>query len=129
VAHEHRNRYAATAVAILAAGVLAEAARLVEPWPGFSSTASRVVSVCLMALWATTAVVVIRNRQRRATKGAWAIAVAASLAMFIHAAVTRVGGGWIGLGYMAAAVVLAFALKRSFLGRSRLIDTSQVTGS
>lgn len=128
--HEHQGRYAALAVAILAAGVLAEGTRLVDPWPGFSPAASRVVSVFLMGLWAATAAVVIRRsrREREATR-AWAFATSAPLAMFIHATVTRVGGSWIGLAYAAAAVGLAFVLKRTFVGRSRLISSSRFTSA
>ncbi len=116
-------------MAILAAGVLAETARLVEPWPGFSATASRAVSAFLITLWSTAAIAVVRrNRPGPEPRAAWALAMAAALAMFIHGAVTRVGGGWIGLTYVVAAVALAFVLKRSFVGRSHLIDTSQTYG-
>jgi hypothetical protein len=135
VAPRHENGYTVAAVAILGAGTLAEGARLIEPWPGFTSTASRVISVFLMALWLATAVAVLgRNRaqlmaKQAMAKQAWAFAIFAPLAMFIHAAVTRVGGSSIGLTYMAAAVVLAFLLKRSFVGHSPLINSPGFRGA
>lgn len=114
----HRNRYRLPAVAILVAGVAAEALRLNLTWPGFNPSASRFVSVLLIVLWATAAVVLLaRSRLRSLASSAWAIAMAAALAMFVHGPVTRVGGSWIGLGYLPAALVLGFFLKRTFIGR------------
>lgn len=113
----HRNLYRVLAVAILVAGVVAEAARLVMPWIGFRSEASRGVSCFLMALWSVAALVVIgRGRLRSLANAAWAIAWTAALAMFVHGAVTRVGGSVIGLLYLPAAIALGFLLKRSFIG-------------
>lgn len=105
-------------MAILGAGVVAEVMRLRMPWPGFNPQASRVVSMLLIALWVCAAIVVIaRGRLRSLSNAAWAIAMSAALAMFVHGAVTRVGGSWIGLSYLLAAVVLGVLLKRSFIGR------------
>jgi hypothetical protein len=124
VADKNRKKYRRAAVAILVAGVLAEGARLIAPWPGFSPGASRVVSTFLIVLWATAAIAVVaRGRRRSMASVAWAIALSAPLSMLVHAAVTRVGGSWLGLPYMAAAAVLGLLLKRSFVGsRSPIID-------
>lgn len=115
---EKRNRYRIPAVAILGAGIVAEAQRLAVPWPGFNPDASRFVSVLLIALWASAAFVLIaRGRMTFLANAAWAITTAAGSAMFVHGSVTRVGGSWIGLCYLPAALLLGFFLKRTFLGR------------
>lgn len=115
---KEQNLYRVPAVAILGGGVVAEALRLARPWPGFSPDASRTVSVFLIALWVCAAFAIFgRERVRPLANTAWAITTAAACGMFVHGAVTRVGGSWIGLCYLPAALLLGFFLKRTFVGK------------
>jgi len=113
-----RNRragYVIATQALLAAGVLAEAGRLVTPWPGFAPLASRTVSVLLIVLWASTALLLpLRNRPGRAGSIARLLAIAAPFAMLAHASVTRVGGSLIGLSYAGGAGLLTLLLVNLF---------------
>ena len=113
-----RNRragYVAATMALLAAGVLAEAVRLVTPWPGFAPIASRAVSVLLIVLWATTALLLpLRDRAGAAGSSARILAIAAPFAMLAHASVTRVGGSMIGLAYAGGAILLTLLLANLF---------------
>lgn len=122
----NRNLYRISSAALFVAGIAAEAARLVKPWAGFSPDASRVVSVFLIALWVSAAIAVgAYGRWRAVANVAWAIATAGALGMFVHGAVTRVGGAWIGLCYLPAAIVLGVVLKRFFVGDAFLINVSR----
>lgn len=101
----------AGAIVLLGAGVVAEAIRLVAPWKGFHPTASRVVSVALIAIWVLAAVLLpLRNRPGLASTLARLFAIAAPFAMLSHAAVTRVGGAFVGLTYLAGAILLTVLL-------------------
>ncbi len=111
---KNHERYARGAMAILGAGVLAEGARLLAPWPGFVPPASRVVSGFLIVIWALGAVALLLRKRQRFSSLAWATAYAAPVSMLAHGAVTRVGGSPLGLLYIAAALVVAFLLKRTF---------------
>jgi hypothetical protein len=107
--------YVAAALAILGAGVVAEAVRLVAPWPGFLAAASRTVSVLLIVIWASTALLLpLRNRPGALGTGARLMAVAAPFAMLAHASVTRVGGTLLGLPYAAGAALLTVLLVNLF---------------
>jgi hypothetical protein len=107
--------YVTAALAVLGGGVVAEAVRLVTPWPGFVAAASRTVSVLLIVLWATTAAL-LPLRQRSGMVGSMAriLAIAAPFAMLAHASVTRVGGSRIGLVYAGGAVLLTLLLANLF---------------
>jgi hypothetical protein len=110
-----RHGYSWAAIAILVAGVAAEAVRLVAPWPGFVPAASETVSVALMLMWASTAITLpLRNRSPRLATLSRLLAVAAAFAMLAHAAVTRVGGSYVGLGYFVGAGLLAFLFVKIF---------------
>jgi hypothetical protein len=115
-----RNRragYVIATLAVLCAGVLAEAGRLVTPWPGFAPLASRTVSILLIVLWATSALLLpLRNRPGKAGSSARILAIAAPFAMLAHAGVTRVGGSMIGLAYAGGAIVLTLLLGNLFAG-------------
>ena len=107
--------YSWGAVTILGAGVAAEAVRLVAPWPGFVPAASQTVSVLLMLLWASTAVLLpLRNRRPQLATLARILAVAAAFAMVAHASVTRVGGSFVGLVYLAGAGLLTVLFVKIF---------------
>lgn len=110
-----RRGYLIVTQALLAAGVLAEAGRLVTPWPGFAPLASRIVSVLLIVLWASAAVF-LPMRQRQGTLGTLArlLAIAAPFAMLAHASVTRVGGNLIGLVYAGGAALMTVLLANLF---------------
>jgi hypothetical protein len=111
----HHAGYVGGALALLAGGVVAEAVRLVAPWPGFLPAASRAVSVALIVLWASTAVLLpLRNRRGAFASTARLLAVAAPFAMLAHASVTRVGGSLLGLPYAAGAVLLTVLLRLLF---------------
>lgn len=110
-----RAGYVTATLALLGAGVVAEAARLVTPWPGFAPVASHTVSVLLIVLWATTALLLpLRNRPGVTGSSARILAIAAPFAMLAHAGVTRVGGSMIGLAYAAGAIVLTLLLANLF---------------
>lgn len=112
--HRHLG-YVTAALAVLAGGVVAEAVRLVMPWPGFVPVASRVVSILLIALWLTTAALLpLRQRAGWAGSVARILAIAAPFAMLAHAGVTRVGGSRIGLVYAGGAVLLTLLLANLF---------------
>jgi hypothetical protein len=111
----HHWGYVGGALAILGGGVVAEAVRLVAPWPGFVAVASRVVSVLLIVLWASTALLLPRRNQRGAlATSARLLAVAAPFAMLAHASVTRVGGSRLGLLYAVGAAALTVLLVQLF---------------
>jgi hypothetical protein len=113
--HNRRTGYLIATWVLLCAGVVAEAGRLVTPWPGFSPLASRTVSSLLIVLWATTALLLpLRGRPGAAGSGARLLAIAAPFAMLAHASVTRVGGSMIGLLYAAGAIVLTLLLGNLF---------------
>lgn len=112
------NRQAAYVIptlALLGAGVVAEAVRLVSPWPGFAQAASRTVSALLILLWASTAVMLpLRQRPGAAGSVARILAIAAPFAMLAHASVTRVGGSLIGLLYAGGATLMTVLLAKLF---------------
>jgi hypothetical protein len=113
--YQSHERYARGALIILGAGVLAEGARLLTPWPGFSVEASRSVSSLLIVFWTAGAVALLLRRRRGfLARVAWWYAFAAPASMLMHGTVTRVGGSQLGLLYLVAAAVLGFALKRTF---------------
>jgi hypothetical protein len=110
-----RRGYTWGAIAILAGGVAVEAVRLVAPWPGFVPAASETVSVALMVLWASTAIALpLRNRRASFATLSRILAVAAAFAMLAHAAVTRVGGSYAGLGYLVGAALLTVLFVKIF---------------
>jgi len=117
-------RYAGAAVAVLAVGVFIEGFRALVPgqtWPGYAPMLSRALSASLIALWAVTAVsAVLRRHHRIFASAAWTLAVLTPVLMVAHAAITRVGGSWLGLLYVPLAAALGFALKRTLDRGERL---------
>jgi hypothetical protein len=110
------DRYALLASGALALGVGLETFRLFpgHTWPGYDASLSRVVSALLIALFAITAVsAVLRRRHRVFASLVWVLSILSPLFMIAHAAVTRVGGTFVGLVYVPLAVTVAFALKRT----------------
>ena len=117
MSNQHRHLgYVTAALALLGGGVVAEAIRLVTPWPGFVAAASRTVSVLLIVLWASSAAFLpLRNRPGAAGSVARILAIAAPFAMLAHDSVTRVGGSRIGLVYALGAVLLTVLLGNLFV--------------
>ena len=126
------DRYALGAAALLAVGVLIEFYRLFpeQTWPGYAPVLSRAVSASFMLAWLTTAVaVVFRRRHRLFASLAWTLAVLSPMFMVAHAAITRVGGSYLGLFYVLLAAALGFALKRTLdRGERFLMPTNNPGG-
>jgi len=113
------DRYALLAAGALAVGVGIETFRLFpgHHWPGYGPGVSRLASSAFIALWSMTAVsAVLRRRHRVFATLAWVLSVLSPLFMVAHAAVTRVGGAFLGLAYVPLAAAVGFALKRTLDG-------------
>jgi hypothetical protein len=127
------DRYAIAAVALLGIAVVIETFRLVAPghtWPGFAPMLSRAASAGLIALWTATAVsLVFRRRHRVFASLAWTLAYTTPLFMVAHAAITRVGGSFLGLLYVPVAVAVGFALKGTLdRGERKVLPTKDPGG-
>lgn len=112
------DSYASLAVVLLAIGVAAEAFRLLVPggtWPGYSPLLSRAVSATFIGAWSVHAVALLARRRHRVfASSAWVLSVLSPFFMVAHAAITRIGGSYLGLAYVPLAAALGFALKRTF---------------
>ena len=117
---EPRRGYAIAGAAVLGLGVLVEATRIVlnRPIPGMNATADFVVSGALCLLWSACAAALVR-RPKHGSVGmvSRVLALAGPYSMLGHGAVTRIAGSTLGIGFIAAGLLLMFLTKRAWLGR------------
>ena len=90
------------------------------PWPGVLPALSHFISVSLAALWLTAAgLQLLLLRTPRFGNAAQMVCIAGSLMMVFHAAITRVLGSYLGLGYLALALCQVALLYHAFDWRQR----------
>jgi hypothetical protein len=124
---DRHSKYTLIATCLLSGGAAIETCRLLlnAPWPGFSALISHLVSGAFGTLWGVTAVSLwFRRDSIVAGRVAWVGSFVAPFVMFLHAAVTHMGGSSIGIVYAMVAALLALSLKRVWDRGERLSTTA-----
>jgi hypothetical protein len=119
---EHFRGAAAARVAavVLLGGFMVESTRLFtnHPWPGYAPWVSHTVSAMLASLWLITAgYLVFQSKNPWLSRAAWALSLVSGVILFCHPLILRVGGSALGLLYLVALALFAFAVKRSEVWR------------
>lgn len=113
--------------ALFAAAAGFELSRVVldRPWPGVLPALSHFISVSLAVLWLTGAgLQLLRLRTSRFSDAAQMVCIAGSLMMVFHAAITRVLGSYVGLGYLGLALSQVALLYHAFNLRPARVRTA-----
>lgn len=115
-----RRPYALAAMLLLLASIAYEIFRLFVPWPHVTHAHSAVISTALLVLWTTTVVwLAVGDESRFPPTLAVFCALAAPFSMLLHFSMTRIQAKtYAGVPYFVGALVLAFLMKRTYLGVS-----------